>query len=45
MLANYYKITIPKESLNEAIHQMCKVQNHLKNNAIFTKTECQNTGY
>ncbi|MCP4673051.1 MAG: hypothetical protein GY857_17300 [Desulfobacula sp.] len=33
MLLTYYKITIPKESLNEAIPQMCKVQSHLEKNA------------
>jgi quinol monooxygenase YgiN len=33
MFANYYKISIPKESLNDAIVQICKVQNYLMNNA------------
>jgi len=33
MLANYYKIMIPKESLDEAIPQICKVQSYLESSA------------
>ncbi|MEA1967170.1 MAG: antibiotic biosynthesis monooxygenase [Thermodesulfobacteriota bacterium] len=33
MFANYYKLAIPKEYLNKAIAQMCKIQNNLINNA------------
>lgn len=32
MLANHYKVTVPKKKLNQLIPQMCKVQRHFNNN-------------